>query len=170
MRLGSRMPFTFARSATDTRCCFAMVPSVSPGLMVYVAAAEKSAKTTSARNVRTMEPPAARRLVTVTHRMSQLDSASFVSVFGAAVVGLGIGTEHVRAMRRQPERFQVRAVCDPDDARSGAVAERIEADVQSLDDILRRDDIDVVALCTPPFLHRRQIEQVLRAGTHCVCE
>jgi predicted dehydrogenase len=83
---------------------------------------------------------------------------------------LGIGTEHVRAMRRQPDRFQIRAVCDPDDARSGAVAERIGADVQSLDEILRRDDIDVVALCTPPHLHRDQIEQVLAAGKHCVCE
>ena len=73
-------------------------------------------------------------------------------------------------MRRQPERFQVRAVCDPDDARSGAVAERIGADVQSLDELLRRDDVDVVALCTPPHLHREQIEQVLVAGKHCVCE
>ena len=86
------------------------------------------------------------------------------------MVGLGIGTEHVRAMRRLPERFQVRAVCDPDDTRSTAVAERIGADVQSLDEILRRDDIDVVALCTPPFLHREQIEQALTAGKHCVCE
>ncbi|HVM52344.1 MAG TPA: Gfo/Idh/MocA family oxidoreductase [Acidimicrobiales bacterium] len=89
---------------------------------------------------------------------------------GSAVVGLGIGTEHVRAMRRQPERFQVRAVCDPDDTRSTAVAERIGADVQPLDEILRRDDIDLVALCTPPHLHREQIEQVLAAGKHCVCE
>jgi predicted dehydrogenase len=83
---------------------------------------------------------------------------------------LGIGTEHVRAMRRLPDRFQIRTVCDPDDARSGAVAERIGADVQSLEDILRRDDVDVVALCTPPHLHRQQIEQVLAAGKHCVCE
>lgn len=73
-------------------------------------------------------------------------------------------------MRRLPERFQVRAVCDPDDARSGAVAERIGADVQTLDAVLGRDDVDVVALCTPPHLHREQIEQVLVAGKHCVCE
>src|SRR3982751_1516976 len=73
-------------------------------------------------------------------------------------------------MRRLPDRFVVRAVCDPDDARSGAVAERIGADVQSLDDILRRDDVDVVALCTPPHLHREQIAQVLTAGKSCVCE
>jgi predicted dehydrogenase len=86
------------------------------------------------------------------------------------VIGLGIGTEHVRAMRRLPDRFQVRAVCDPDATRSGAVAERIGADVQSIDDILRRDDIEVVALCTPPHLHREQVEAVLAAGKHAVCE
>lgn len=95
---------------------------------------------------------------------------SAIAIYGAAVVGLGIGTEHVRAMRRQPDRFQVRTVCDPDDVRSRAVAERIGADVQSLDALLRRDDIDLVALCTPPHLHREQIEQVLAAGKHCVCE
>jgi predicted dehydrogenase len=92
------------------------------------------------------------------------------NVHGAAVVGLGIGTEHVRAMRRQPERFQIRAVCDPDATRSTAVAERIGAEVQDLDEILVRDDIELVALATPPHLHREQIEQVLRAGKHCVCE
>ena len=76
----------------------------------------------------------------------------------------------MRALRRQPERFLVRAVCDPDDARSAAVAERVGADVQSLDEILRRDDVEIVALCTPPHLHREQVEQVLAAGKHCVCE
>ena len=93
-----------------------------------------------------------------------------MTVHGAAVVGLGIGTEHVRAMRRLPERFQVRAVCDPDETRSRAVAERIGADVQPLGDVLRRDDVEVVALCTPPYLHRQQVEEILRAGKSCVCE
>jgi predicted dehydrogenase len=91
-------------------------------------------------------------------------------VHGAAVVGLGIGTEHVRAMRRQPERFLTRAVCDPDDARSSAVAQRIGADVQSFDEIPARDDIEIIALATPPHLHREQLEQILRAGKLCVCE
>jgi predicted dehydrogenase len=91
-------------------------------------------------------------------------------VHGAAVVGLGIGTEHVRAMRRQPERFLTRAVCDPDDARSSAVAQRIGVDVQSFDEILARDDIEIIALATPPHLHREQLEQILRAGKLCVCE
>lgn len=73
-------------------------------------------------------------------------------------------------MRRLPARFEVRAVCDPDDTRSAAVSEQIGADVQSLDEILARDDIEVVALCTPPHVHREQIERVLAAGKSCVCE
>jgi predicted dehydrogenase len=85
-------------------------------------------------------------------------------------VGLGVGLAHVRAMRKLPDHFHVRAVCDPDPARSAPVADRVGADVQSLEAILDRDDIGVVALCTPPHLHREQIEQVLRAGKTCVCE
>ena len=33
-----------------------------------------------------------------------------------------------------------------------------------------RDDVDVVDLCTPPYLHVPQILQTLRAGKHVICE
>ena len=87
-----------------------------------------------------------------------------------AVVGLGIGTMHVRALRRLRERFAVVAVCDPDAARSGPVAERIGATVCSFDEVLARDDIDVVHVCTPPALHLQQCISALEAGKHVVCE
>jgi predicted dehydrogenase len=32
------------------------------------------------------------------------------------------------------------------------------------------DDLDVVDLCTPPHLHFEQVQQVLEAGKHAVCE
>ena len=83
-------------------------------------------------------------------------------VRGAAVVGLGIGTMHVRALRRLPDRFRVVAVCDPDESRATPVAERIKADVCSFEEVLGRDDVDIVHVCTPPALH---LEQCLsRAG------
>lgn len=89
---------------------------------------------------------------------------------GAAVVGLGIGTMHVRALRRLPDRFRVVAVCDPDPARSTPVAERAGADVVTFDELLRRDDVDVVHICTPPALHLEQCVAALGAGKHVVCE
>jgi predicted dehydrogenase len=91
-------------------------------------------------------------------------------VRGAAVVGLGIGTAHVRALRRQRDRFAVVAVCDPDPARSGPVAERIDAPVCTFEEVLARDDVEIVHVCTPPSLHLEQCETALASGKHVVCE
>lgn len=37
-------------------------------------------------------------------------------------------------------------------------------------DILEDPDIDVVDICTPPYLHHQMIVQALRAGKHVICE
>ena len=89
---------------------------------------------------------------------------------GVGVVGLGIGTAHVRALRRLRDRFTVVAVCDPDASRSGPVAERIGADVVGFEELLRRDDVEVVHVCTPPALHLEQCLAALAAGRSVVCE
>jgi predicted dehydrogenase len=91
-------------------------------------------------------------------------------VRGVGVVGLGIGTAHVRALRRLRDRFTVVAVCDPDESRSRPVAERIGADVVTFDELVRRDDVDVVHLCTPPALHLEQCLAALAEGRSVVCE
>ena len=91
-------------------------------------------------------------------------------VRGVAVVGLGIGTMHVKALRRLRERFTVVAVCDPDETRSTPVAEHIGAAVCTFDEALARDDVDVVHVCTPPSLHLEQCTAALAAGKHVVCE
>ena len=39
-----------------------------------------------------------------------------------AVVGLGIGRSHRKAYAKLPERFEVRTVCDLDEAKAAAVA------------------------------------------------
>jgi len=91
-------------------------------------------------------------------------------VRGVGVVGLGIGTAHVRALRRLRDRFAVVAVCDPDESRSGPVAERIGADVVAFEELLHRDDVDVVHVCTPPVLHLEQCLAALVAGKGVVCE
>jgi len=87
-----------------------------------------------------------------------------------AVVGLGIGTMHVRALRRLRDRFRVVAVCDPDESRSEPVASRIKADVCPFEEVICRDDIDLVHICTPPASHFDQCLAALEAGKHVVCE
>lgn len=91
---------------------------------------------------------------------------------GVAVVGLGVGVAHLWAWKRVPKHFTVAAVCDHDTNRLAATAARFPAAVAvtDLDELIGRDGIDVIDLCTPPSLHLDQIIRILRAGQHVVCE
>lgn len=89
-----------------------------------------------------------------------------------AVVGLGIGRMHVLAFHELRSRYRVVAVCDVDADRAAEVAGwlkgvRAETDPEA---VWAADDVDLVALCTPPAQHRAQVEAALRAGKDVVCE
>jgi predicted dehydrogenase len=43
-------------------------------------------------------------------------------------------------------------------------------DIQDVDALLARDDVDVVYIATPPFLHFPQALAALEAGKHVICE
>ena len=43
-------------------------------------------------------------------------------------------------------------------------------DIEDVGKMLERDDIDLVYIATPPFLHHPQAMQALRAGKHMICE
>jgi predicted dehydrogenase len=90
--------------------------------------------------------------------------------YSVAVVGLGIGQMHVWSWRRMKDRFTVAAVCDVDDAKARESAGRIGAAVLTFDEVLDREDIQIVDLCTPPSVHVEQITAALLAGKHVVCE
>lgn len=89
-----------------------------------------------------------------------------------ALIGAGIGRNHAEAFRNLPECFEVRAIVDLDPARAAKLAElapvaEVGADFAAL---LERGDIDVIDVCTPPFLHRPMAAAALRAGKHVICE
>jgi predicted dehydrogenase len=89
------------------------------------------------------------------------------------VVGCGIGRAHIEeGYALNPDRFVVAAICDPDAARRNAVADEFGIDrrVASIEEILAMGDVDVVDICTPPFLHFEQIRLALAAGKHVICE
>ena len=88
------------------------------------------------------------------------------------VVGLGVGRAHLEAYRTLPALFEVVAVCDLDAARAEAAAEQfgVPTIAPDFDALCRRDDLDVIDICTPPYLHFAQIQQALDAGYHVVCE
>jgi len=91
---------------------------------------------------------------------------------GAGVIGLGFGLVHAQAYQANP-RVELRGVCDAD-------PERLRERVAQLGDIpfvttdycefLERDDIDVVSVATPDFVHAEVSIAAMRAGKHVLCE
>ena len=88
------------------------------------------------------------------------------------VVGVGIGRSHVRGYQAVPERFEVLALCDIDADRARPIAEEhgIPRLVTDMAELCRMDDLDLIDICTPPHLHFEQVQQVLAAGKHAICE
>jgi predicted dehydrogenase len=88
------------------------------------------------------------------------------------IVGTGIGRAHVEAYRTLPELFEVAAVCDVDAerARTAAADYEIPRVVTEFAELCALDGLDVVDICTPPYLHASQTIQALEAGRHVICE
>jgi len=88
------------------------------------------------------------------------------------VVGCGIGRQHLDAYRSLPGLFEVVAICDADGARAREVAAThgVGRVLTDLDALCELDDLDVVDICTPPYLHEAHTLQALSAGKHVICE
>jgi predicted dehydrogenase len=89
-----------------------------------------------------------------------------------AIVGAGIGTQHAEAYQALPQLYEMRAFCDLDAEKARTASERfaIPVTLGSFEEVLRRDDVDLVDICTPSGLHYAQTLAALRAGKHVVCE
>jgi len=93
-------------------------------------------------------------------------------MIGVAILGAGIGREHLDGYRALPERFDVRWLCDLDTARAHAVladdpGPRITA---GMAEVLADPAVDLVDICLPPHLHVPVALEVLAAGKHVVLE
>lgn len=88
-----------------------------------------------------------------------------------AILGAGIGAQHLDGYRALPDLFRVKAVCDLDAKR----AKKIVGDdpitvLSSSDDILNDPEIELIDVCLPPHLHFELACAALQAGKHVVCE
>ena len=91
---------------------------------------------------------------------------------GIAVVGAGYwGPNLVRNFRDSPT-WDLVAVCDLDEARAQSVVGRRStvAVETSLERVLRRDDIDAIAVATPARTHSAIATAALAAGKHVLVE
>ena len=91
-----------------------------------------------------------------------------------AIVGTGaISHAHIGAYLQFPERCRIVALVDIIPGKAQKVKEKygLDADVY-LDhhDILGRQDIDLVDVCTPPYVHAEISINALRSGKNTVCE
>ncbi|HEV3093151.1 MAG TPA: Gfo/Idh/MocA family oxidoreductase [Solirubrobacteraceae bacterium] len=91
---------------------------------------------------------------------------------GAAVVGCGYWGPNLARNLAERSEFELRALCDRDPARLGALAARHQdvRPVGELDAVLRDDSIEAVIVATPPKTHHAIVKQVLQAGKHVLVE
>jgi UDP-N-acetyl-2-amino-2-deoxyglucuronate dehydrogenase len=88
-----------------------------------------------------------------------------------AIVGCGvIGTTHAEAISTLPDA-QLVAVCDPVPERAHKLADKYGVTPYlDLQEMLDREQLDVVNICTPSGLHGEQACQVMRSGRHVIVE
>ena len=88
-----------------------------------------------------------------------------------AILGAGIGREHLAALRGLRDVFRVTAIVDTDLARIEEIREGDSfAALGDIAQALADPAIDVIDICLPPHLHVPITLQALTAGKHVICE
>ena len=94
--------------------------------------------------------------------------------YGAAVIGIGwAGVQHLEAYSKCPRTELVAAVCTArSERRAGELQRQYDLDLVTTDylEVLERDDVHVVSICTPNHLHAKQMVDALAAGKHLLVE
>jgi predicted dehydrogenase len=89
----------------------------------------------------------------------------------AGIIGVGfMGSVHARAVRACGAAVGAITASSADNARSAADRMNAESVAGSAEELIERDDIDVVHICTPNDLHAPLAERALATGKHVVCE
>lgn len=93
---------------------------------------------------------------------------------GEVRIGIvGCGGFGLYALQQYAQAPGVRLVAMAGTAREASIAAAKRfgiPDVEAVDSLLGRDDVDLVYIATPPFLHHEQALRALRAGKHVLCE
>ena len=95
------------------------------------------------------------------------------SEVGVGIIGAGaIVWRHATAYRCLPELARLVAVADIDASRAAAAKREhgFQDAYSDYRDLLSRDDIQVVSICTPPHLHTPIVCDALAADKHVLCE
>src|SRR3954469_13192136 len=89
----------------------------------------------------------------------------------AGIVGVRfMGAVHARAIRRAGGVVVAAVGATPEASRAAVEALGTERPVESVEDLLAADDVDIVHVCTPNATHGPLVRAALAAGKHVVCE
>lgn len=94
-------------------------------------------------------------------------------MLNVAVIGTGaISPEHIKGYLEFKERCRIVALCDIYPEKAEAKARQFGLDVTIVKDYkeLLNGDIDLVSICTPPYVHAPIAIDFLEAGCHVIVE
>ena len=80
-----------------------------------------------------------------------------------AIIGAGIGAQHLDAFRALPDLYETAAICDLDLDRAKALAVGRITFCDDFEAVLRDPAIDIIDICLPPHLHAEAILAALAA-------
>ncbi len=88
------------------------------------------------------------------------------------IVGCGrISKNHFGSIEKHKENMELAAVCDTDTEVLAEHEEKYKVNgYENLEDMLAREELDLVAICTPSGIHPEQTITVARAGVHVMTE
>ncbi len=89
-----------------------------------------------------------------------------------AVIGAGIAQRHLTGYKWNKDLFEVPVLCSLDEDRGRSACEKfgIPEYTQDIETIYKRDDIDIIDVCTPPYNHFELSKKGIEAGKHVICE
>ncbi len=92
-------------------------------------------------------------------------------ILRVGIIGLGgISRVHIASLLNM-ENAKIVAVCDTNEARLSAATEKTGADgYADWHDVIAREDVDIVHILTPHYLHAPMSIEALKAGKHVLTE
>lgn len=89
---------------------------------------------------------------------------------GVAILGTGMVADYHRQAIEAQDNAQLVAVSHHNPDKFADISARFGVPCLSYDNVLRRDDVDVICICTPSGQHAEQTIQAATAGKHILVE
>jgi predicted dehydrogenase len=98
---------------------------------------------------------------------------SIKNIMKVGIVGCGMVAKavHIPALLKM-KGIEITAICDINEAEAKKTAKmfNIDRSYTDLSDMLKREDLKVVDICTPPQMHAQMAIQAMEAGCHVLLE